>query len=83
MKKVPYSTWAQIFITVIILSAVSPTFIYLLKDLVQNPTKWKEGFRKKFCTLAEYHPDPSIVDPSRRKSPEEIEIDIRKKLNEA
>ncbi|XP_057312822.1 sodium-dependent neutral amino acid transporter B(0)AT1-like [Hydractinia symbiolongicarpus] len=83
IKKVSHSTWAQIFITVIILSAVSPIFIYLIKDLVQNPTKWREGFRKKFCTLAEYHPDPSIVDRSRRKSPEEIEIDIRKKLNEA
>ena len=57
-----------------------PTIIWLVKDLVKNPSKWLEGFKKKLGNPKEYYPDPSYADPSRRKSGREIETEILKEI---
>lgn len=59
-----------------------PIIIFMVKDLIQNPSAWKEGFKNRLTNLHDYHPDPSRVDPSRRKSPEEMEMVIMKEDNE-
>jgi len=76
-----YPGWAQFIIFCFIALPMVPIIVYLVMNLVKNPQKWINGFKTKFTTLANYHPDPSRVDPSRRKSPEETEIAILKEEN--
>jgi len=83
ITKVPYPAWAQFIIVVFITCTMLPIVVFLVWDLVKNPTAWLEGFKNKFGNVIEYHPDPIMMDPSRRKSPEEMEIDIMKEDNEA
>ena len=55
-----------------------PIIITLVMDAVRNPKTWLNGFKRKFTTLADLHPDPYRMDPSRRKTPEETEMVIVK-----
>lgn len=76
--KVPYPGWAQFIIFVFITITMVPIIVYFVKDFIKNPQQWKNGLKKKLTSLVDYHPDPYRIDPSRRKSPEEVEIDILK-----
>ena len=72
-----YPAWGQFFVAVVILLSTSPLVLWLLLDLYRRPKAWKEGFRKRlFSGYIEYLPDPSWLDPSRRKSPDELEAEI-------
>ena len=73
MKDVSFPGWAQFLSAVLIILPMIPVFAWLLKDLILNPMGWFQGFKNKFTNPHEYHPDPSMVDPSRRKTPEETE----------
>jgi len=57
-----------------------PIIVWLVRDLIKNPGQWKEGFRKKFTNMIEYHPDPSMMDPSRRKATQVLESEIVKEF---
>jgi len=76
--KVNYPPWAQFIIVVFITISMIPILIFLIRDLIRNPSRWVKGFRSKFGTLADLHPDPVRMDPSRRKTPEETEMTIMK-----
>lgn len=78
LAAVPYPGWAQFIIFVFITASMFPIIVWLVKDFVYNYPAWIEGFKRKFGSLNELHPDPSMNDPSRRKSPEEIELEILK-----
>ena len=55
-----------------------PIIITMVIDAVRNPRAWLDGFKRKFSSLAELHPDPYRMDSSRRKTPEETEMVIMK-----
>ena len=61
---------------------MAPIVIWLVRDLIRNPSKWLQGFKKKLGNIHEYYPDPSYADPSRRKSGREIETEILKEIGE-
>ena len=61
-----------------ILASTLPLVIWLFLDLYRRPDAWKAGFKNRFLGgFVEYVPDPAWLDPSRRKSPEEMEAEIR------
>ena len=82
IASVTYPGWAQFVIFVFITIAMIPTIIWLVIDFAKSPSKWIQGFRSTFSNPHEYHPDPSYLDPSRRKSPEEVEIAILKETDD-
>ena len=48
--------------------------------IIKWPKDWLQGFKRTFASgIADYLPDPTWVDPSRRKSPHEMEQEIRAK----
>ena len=57
-----------------------PIVVFLVKDFVLNRDKWIDGFKRKLLNPHEYLPDPSLKDPSRRKTPEEIEQYVQKDM---
>ena len=57
-----------------------PIIVFLVKDFVLNRDKWIDGFKRKLLNPHEYLPDPSLKDPSRRKTPEEMEQDVQKDM---
>ena len=57
-----------------------PIAVWLIKDFLRNPRKWLTRVSNKLCNKYEYHPDPSRVDPSRRRSPKDIETEILQEL---
>nr|QBP15011.1 solute carrier family 6 [Cyanea capillata] len=77
-----YPGWGKFLIVLVILVSTLPLLIWLV---INWPKNWMEGFRKTFASgWANYHPDPSWVDPSRRKSPMQMEEEIQaKKRNQA
>lgn len=75
-----YPAWGQFIIFVFVTISMVPIIVLLLKHLIQNPQKWVKGFKKTFGNKVEYYPDPSSVDPSRRKNMEEMEAAILKEV---
>ena len=51
---------------------------WLIRDFVGNSNKWISSFKNKLGTLAEWHPDPSRIDSTKRKVYEDLEIENRK-----
>ena len=60
----------------------------MLKDLIQHPKLWAEGFKNRFCHCIEYMPDPSDYDVNRRYQPDEnddkssSDIGVKKEENQ-
>ena len=40
---------------------------WLMKDFFLNTNKWISNIKNKLGKLAEWHPDPSRIDSSKRK----------------
>lgn len=59
-----------------------PIILFLVRDVLKNHKIWARGFRQRFGDLKNYHPDPSVVDPSRRKNDREIEQEIIKEMEQ-
>jgi len=78
IAEVAYPGWAQFIIVIFITITMVPIIIYMVIDLVRNPSKWKEGFKNKLTNVVDLHPDPVRMDPSRRRTPEEMEMVIMK-----
>lgn len=73
--KVVYSTWAQLLAVGLVLASVFPLPIYFVKNW---PKDWRQGFRRVFLSgIANYVPDPSWYDKSRRIAPVDMEKLIR------
>ena len=77
-----YPGWAQFILVIFVLISMVPIFVFLIKHFVKNPGKWVQGFKKKFANVIEYYPDPSYVDPSRRKTDMEMEAAIVKEMEQ-
>ena len=61
-------------IVAVILVSILPTLLFLV---IKWPKNWLQGFKRTFASgIANYLPDPTWVDPSRRKSPEQMEQEI-------
>ena len=65
-----YPGWAKAIIIFLICLPIIPIGYYLLKDLIQHPKVWVDGFKNRFCHRIEYMPDPSDYDINRRYKPE-------------
>ena len=73
--RVTYPGWAEALAVILVLASVFPLPIYLVKNW---PKDWRQGFRNTFLSgIANYVPDPSWYDKSRRIPPEEMEKIIR------
>jgi len=81
--KVEYPGWGVFIAVFFTIVSMVPIIIWLVKDLVKNPSKWGAAFRKKFTDPIEYHPDPARADPSRRKTINEVQMDILKEFEKA
>jgi len=77
-EQVEYPGWAQFIIFIFITATMVPIIVTLLLDLIRNPRGWLNGIKHKFNNIIELHPDPIRMDPSRRKTPEETEMNILK-----
>lgn len=77
-----YPGWGKFLIVLVILVSTVPTVFFIVYNWPKN---WVQGFRKTFASgIANYHPDPSWIDPSRRKTPSEMEEEIKtKRMNDA
>ncbi|XP_012561513.2 sodium-dependent neutral amino acid transporter B(0)AT3 isoform X1 [Hydra vulgaris] len=71
-----YPPWALFIIFIFILSSLVPIFFFIIKDIIEHPSLWLKNIRKKLTNIKEYHPDPYRVDPSRRRTNEEVEATI-------
>jgi len=70
-----YPSWGKFVIVLIILISVLPS---VLSVIFRWPKDWLQGFKRTFASgIADYLPDPTWVDPSRRKSPGQMEEEIR------
>lgn len=69
-----YPSWGKFLIVVVILVSILPTLIFIL---LKWPKNWLQGFKRTFASgIANYLPDPSSADASRRKSAEQMEQEI-------
>ncbi|XP_065058071.1 sodium-dependent neutral amino acid transporter B(0)AT3-like isoform X2 [Rhopilema esculentum] len=69
-KRVDYPGWGQFIIAVIVIACIGPVIIWAVFWMIKH---WNGTWRSSVWeTLTggwvEYHPDPSWVDPTRRKS---------------
>ena len=73
----PYPGWG-IFIGVLFtLVTILPIVVTVLHNLATHPGDWARGFAMRFSNLADYLPDPSLLDSSRRKTMKEVEDYLR------
>ncbi|XP_065059236.1 sodium- and chloride-dependent GABA transporter 1-like isoform X2 [Rhopilema esculentum] len=73
--RLTYPAWGEVLAVVLVLVSVFPLPIYLVKNWPKN---WRQGFRNVFLSgKANYYPDPSWCDKSRRIPPEVMEKIIR------
>ena len=73
----PYPGWAVFFGVLFTLVTMLPIIVTVVYNLATHPGDWGRGFRTRFGTLADYLPDPSLLDSSRRKTMEEVEASLR------
>eukprot|EP00794_Sanderia_malayensis_P007056 gene7056-7848_t len=72
-----YPGWGKFLIALVILASILPTLFFIV---YYWPKNWLQGFRKRFASgYVNYLPDPSHVDRSRRKSPQQVENEIKAK----
>eukprot|EP00795_Rhopilema_esculentum_P000985 gene985-10758_t len=69
-----YPSWGKLLIVVVILASILPTLIFIV---IKWPKNSLQAFKRTFASgIANYLPDPSWKDPSRRKSPAQMELEI-------
>ncbi|XP_066910380.1 inactive sodium-dependent neutral amino acid transporter B(0)AT3-like [Clytia hemisphaerica] len=78
-----YPAWAKFVIIVLICLPIAPILIGLIKDLVQNPQEWKDGFQNRLCHPIEYAFDPSDYDLNRRYHIEDLTMTEKDQNNAA
>jgi len=82
LAEVEYPGWAKFFVATFILISMVPIVIFLIIHLVKHPQQWANGFRKRFGNLREYLPDPSWRCAERRRTPQMVQRQLQKEMEE-
>ena len=70
--------WVSAICFLFMLLPIFAVLAWLMKDFLSNTNKWVINIKNKIGTLAEWHPDPSMVDSSKRKMYSDLDKDISK-----
>ena len=80
IQSVPYPGWGQFLVTIFILISMVPIIVVLVLHAVRNPDKWIRGFKKTFSNPHNFLPDPCMLDPSRKRTSQEVEAAIMEEI---